>query len=141
MKIAILILVGLGFMLHVAGLMLMEVALGGVVFFTPFVCGPLVCIGILAFRWQCRSARVVLILGAFIYICWMSLIYADLVWHVLSPSDAQKALALLFVGFYALPVLLPVYFIGRKFEKSLATSVLDAKNIAEEGESSSAALS
>ncbi len=88
---------------------------GDEVFVILFVLWPLVLSLFLAFIAQSRSSQITLIIGSILYGACFSFIYGS--------SGAQSGVALLFMGFYSLPVMVPIWgvavFLRRKpqFEK------------------------
>ena len=83
---------------------------GDEVFVILFVLWPLVLSLFLAFIAQSRSSQITLIIGSILYGSCFSIIYGS--------SGAQSGVALLFMGFYSLPVMVPIWgvavFLKRK---------------------------
>ena len=83
---------------------------GDEVFVILFVLWPLVLSLFLALIAQSRSSQVTLIIGSILYGACFSFIYGS--------SGAQSGVALLFMGFYSLPVMVPIWgvavFLKRK---------------------------
>ena len=83
---------------------------GDEVFVILFVLWPLVLSLFLALITQSRSSQITLIIGSILYGACFSFIYGS--------SGAQSGVALLFMGFYSLPVMVPIWgvavFLRRK---------------------------
>ena len=83
---------------------------GDEVFVILFVLWPLVLSLFLALIAQSRSSQITLIIGSILYGACFSFIYGS--------SGAQSGVALLFMGFYSLPVMVPIWgvavFLKRK---------------------------
>ena len=83
---------------------------GEEVFVILFVLWPLVLSLFLALIAQSRSSQITLIIGSILYGTCFSFIYGS--------SGAQSGVALLFMGFYSLPVMVPIWgvavFLKRK---------------------------
>ena len=83
---------------------------GEEVFVILFVLWPLVLSLFLALIAQSRSSQITLIIGSILYGACFSFIYGS--------SGAQSGVALLFMGFYSLPVMVPIWgvavFLKRK---------------------------
>lgn len=75
--------------------------LSGLLFF-PFALGPLVVTVILSFVLRSRPAQAVLTVSSLLYGGWFGYAYADIFY--LNP-DPQSAIAILFIGIFAVPVL------------------------------------
>lgn len=91
----------------------------GLVFFLPFALGPLFvtwCLG-----WLCggRTSGYVLLAATGLYAAWFGYVYLSAFhWHL----DPQSAIAMLFVGIYSLPVMLPLWIVAflKRGTKSIA---------------------
>jgi hypothetical protein len=78
----------------------------GALFFLPFSFGPLLVNAAIGVFCRVRGAQIILVLAAVAYFGWFGWIYMSVVhWH----PDPQGPIAFLFVGAYALPVLLPMW--------------------------------
>lgn len=87
-------------------------SIGGVFFFLPFSLGPLFVSAILSLYSGSRSSRVISTLGSVLYGIWFGYIYMSAFhWY----SDPQSTIALVFVGIYSLPVMIPVWLIALAF--------------------------
>lgn len=85
-------------------------------FFLPFAFGPqiLTHVGILFAR--TRGAQTTLFIALVVYFAWFSFIFVEVFY--INP-DPQGAVALLFVGVYSTPVMLPFWIIAAVFEHRL----------------------
>lgn len=86
-----------------------EPAMGGL-FFVPFSLGPVFVSLALAIAWRRRTrSQWTLAVGHLLYALWFGLVYFD-VFH--GRPDPQGPIAFLFVGLYALPVMLVVWIVA-----------------------------
>ena len=111
-KIPALVLTGL--ITLVCGILLLAESqpIAGALFFFPFSLGPLFVSMILAFIWRTRFSQVTLCIGSILYGTWFTYIYLSVFyWY----PDAQGAIALLFIGFYSLPIMVPIWAISSVF--------------------------
>ena len=94
-------------------LLLMESSsIAGVFIFAPISLWPLMVSIIVAFRLSSMSSQIVLSVGSVLYAIWFGFVYMSAFhWH----PDAQSAIALVFVGIYSLPVMIPVWSIAFSF--------------------------
>ena len=84
-------------------------SVSGVLFFLPFSFGPLLVTLVIAFFCRRASSLWLLLGSSLTYFGWYYYIYLEAFhWHV----DPQSPIALLFVGFYSLPVMLPVWIVA-----------------------------
>ena len=81
-------------------------SLPAVLFFVPFALGPLVVSLFLALFALRRACQITLIIGSVLYAAWFGYLYIGAFY--LHPSP-QSGIILLFVGFYSLPGMLPVW--------------------------------
>ena len=80
----------------------------GAFIFVPFALGPLFVSLIVAAFSSCRSCQATLILGSVLYAAWFTFVYLSAFhWH----PDAQSGIALLFIGVYSLPVMIPIWVV------------------------------
>ncbi len=78
----------------------------GVLFFAPFVLGPLVVSALAAYWISSRTSQLILLMSALLYSAWFVLAYLELFyWHL----DPQNGIAFLLVGIYSLPVMIPLW--------------------------------
>ena len=90
-------------------------SIGGALFFIPFSFGPLLVSIALTFYVWSRFSLLVLAVGSSLYGVWFGYVYMSAFhWHI----DPQSAIALLFVGIYSLPVMIPVWLIVWAFRGS-----------------------
>jgi hypothetical protein len=87
--------------------------LGGL-FFVPFTLGPHAITHMGVWAAKTTKAQVILTLTLIAYAIWFSVVYVDV--RYLHP-DPQSPIALLFVGIYALPGLLPLWAIAWWFDR------------------------
>ncbi|RYD26564.1 MAG: hypothetical protein EOP87_22560 [Verrucomicrobiaceae bacterium] len=81
----------------------------GLMFFLPFALGPLVVTWGLGWLCGSRISGWLLLASTARYSAWFGFIYLSAFhWHI----DAQSAIALLFVGIYSLPVMLPLWILA-----------------------------
>ncbi|KGI77089.1 hypothetical protein [Oleiagrimonas soli] len=82
-------------------------------FFVPFALGPLCITLFLAILFTDRRAERVLLMSTALYAAWFGYVYVDIFhWH----ADPQSAIGLLFVGVYALPVLLVFWIVAGRMQ-------------------------
>jgi hypothetical protein len=94
--------IGLG----VAALMSKSESIFGTLFFIPFALGPLFVSLFLTAVSQNKSLQIVLTIGSILYAAWFGFIFLSaFYWHV----DPQSAIALIFVGIYSLPAMIPIW--------------------------------
>jgi len=87
----------------------------GILFFVPFTLGPHAVSHWLCFRLQSRWAAILLGIGMLAYMSWFFFVYIDVFYvHI----DAQGPIALLFVGIFSLPVMIPVWLGTLALERS-----------------------
>lgn len=96
-------------------------------FFVPFAFGPLVITVILSFALRSRSAQVLLATSSVLYAAWFGYIYADAFY--LNP-DPQSPIAFLFIGVYAVPVLV-VFWIAAGVSQWRSTRESDNQTVNE----------
>ncbi len=90
---------------------------GGLLFFVPFTLGPLFVTLLLDFFVHRRLALGLLLASTLIYFAWFLFVYLSaFYWH----PDAQGAIALLFIGIYSLPVMIPLWITAWLKRKPLA---------------------
>jgi hypothetical protein len=78
----------------------------GALFFVPFALGPLFVSLVIAATAPSRGCQIILAAGSVIYAAWFAFIFLDaFYWHV----DPQSAIALVFIGIYSLPVMIPIW--------------------------------
>jgi hypothetical protein len=82
--------------------------LSGAFFFVPFSLGPLFISLILAFISPIRSCQTTLVVGSLLYAAWFGFVFLNAFYLHLDP---QSALALLFIGIYSLPVMIPIWLV------------------------------
>ncbi len=94
----------------------------GVLFFIPFALGPLLVTYGLTFICHRKPSLVILLISAAAYLTWFLFVYMNaFYWH----PDPQSPIALLFVGVYSLPVMLPLWLVAfwkRKISQRLSTN-------------------
>ena len=76
----------------------------------PFTFGPLFVSLVLALFARRIACQIALIIG--------SVLYAACVYDIVSSRDAQAGIALLFIGFMSLPVMIPVWLMTLYFMRS-----------------------
>jgi hypothetical protein len=103
------IIATLGMIVGLIALVYQTSSLMGALFFFPFVMGPLVVTAALGSWLRGRRCQDFLMLGSILYIGWVVWMWVD-VFH--RHPDPQSAIVLLFVGAYALPVLLPLWIVA-----------------------------
>lgn len=81
----------------------------GGLFFVPFVLGPHAVTHIGVWLAKTKKAQSILMFALFAYAAWFGFVYTDVFY--LHP-DTQSPIALLFVGVYALPVLVPLWAVA-----------------------------
>ena len=84
--------------------------IGSVLFMAPFTFGPLFVSLVLALFARRIACQIVLIISSVIYVAG--------VYDILSSRDAQAGIALLFIGFMSLPVMIPVWLMTLYFMRS-----------------------
>lgn len=90
-------------------------SIGGTLFFIPFSLGPLLVSIALTFYVWSRLSLIILAGGSVLYGVWFGYVYMSAFhWHI----DPQSAIALLFVGIYSLPAMIPVWLIAWVFRGS-----------------------
>ena len=83
-------------------------SVSGVLFFIPFALGPLFVSLMLAAIEHERSCQITLIIGSVLYAVWFGFVFLDaFYWHI----DPQSSIALIFIGIYSLPVMIPVWIV------------------------------
>lgn len=82
-----------------------------VLFIAPFTLGPLFFSLVLSLFAQRMACQITLIIGSMLYAAWFCFLFIDIV----SSSDAQGGLALFFMGFASLPVMIPVWIMTLVF--------------------------
>ena len=81
----------------------------GALFFVPFSLGPQIVSLVLLLLLPHPSSQRLLLAGALLYAGWFVLVFLDIFyWHM----DPQGPIVLVFVGFYALPVLIPIWIVA-----------------------------
>ena len=105
------ILVGIAFLVYV--MIFRGEGMKAVIFFLPFTMSPfLVHLG-LAKKWRAFGSQAVLVVATMAYATWFIYVYLSVtVWH----PDPQGPIAFLFVGIYAAPVLLVLWWISYALE-------------------------
>jgi hypothetical protein len=89
----------------------------GLLFFAPFVFGPLFITLILAVWCRGKLAECLLLVSTLLYFPWFLFIYMSVMhWH----PDAQGGIAFLFVGIYSLPIMIPFWTLAWLKRKPLA---------------------
>lgn len=84
-----------------------------VVGLTPLCSFPFIVNGILACKWKNRWSLGILATTSIVYGLWFtSVMYDAFYLHYLLKPDPQGGLIILFVGIYALPVLLPAWIVA-----------------------------
>lgn len=78
----------------------------GALFFVPFALGPLFVSMKIAATSPYRSCQIILAIGTGLYAVWFGFIFLDAFYWNLDP---QSAIALLFIGLYSLPVMIPIW--------------------------------
>ena len=79
-------------------------------YLVPFVFGPLFVSLVLAIVWRARrKSQLPLTVSSVLYLLWFAYVYRDVFY---GHPDAQSPIALLFVGVYALPVMLAAWLIA-----------------------------
>jgi hypothetical protein len=87
-------------------------SLFGVLFLAPFSLGPLLVSIAFALICRTRPSQVTLSIGSILYGVWFGYVYLSAFhWH----PDAQSAIALLFIGFYSLPLMVPIWAVSYVF--------------------------
>jgi hypothetical protein len=95
--------------LGIFALMSESSSLSGALFFTPFALGPLFISLFVASINPVRTSQIILIAGSILYATWFAFVFLSaFYWHI----DAQSAIALLFIGIYSLPLMIPVWLIA-----------------------------
>ncbi len=88
----------------------------GALFFIPFVMYPHAITHIVLHRVKTKAAQIILMIALISYFAWFTFIYINVFYLFL---DAQSAIALLFVGIYATPIMLifwlTIWLVERKF--------------------------
>jgi hypothetical protein len=79
-----------------------------VMFMAPFSLGPLVVSLVLALFALRKACQITLILGSVLYAAWFNYLYVGAFHQHPSP---QSGIILLFIGFYSLPVMIPVWLL------------------------------
>jgi hypothetical protein len=93
----------------VAALMSKSELSSGALFFIPFALGPLFVSLVLAVASHSRSFQKALIIGSILYATWFGFVFLSaFYWYV----DPQSVIALIFVGIYSLPVMIPIWIIS-----------------------------
>jgi hypothetical protein len=81
----------------------------GALFFIPFAFGPLFLSLFLAFISPSSWCQIILTIGSILYAGWFFTVFLDaFYWH----PDAQSPIALLFIGIYSLPVMIPIWIVS-----------------------------
>ena len=94
-------------------------SIGSALFFMPFSLGPLLVSIALTFYVWSRLSLVILSTGSGLYGIWFGYVYMSAFhWHL----DPQSAIALLLVGIYSLPAMIPVWLIAWAFRGSAPQS-------------------
>ena len=97
----------------------------GFLFFVPFTLWPHAVSHTLCFLFKSRGSAILLGIGMLAYVSWFFFVYVDVFYlHV----DPQSAIALAFVGFVSLPVMIPVWLGAFAFERS---AKIKGKKVAE----------
>ena len=93
----------------IAALMSKAEPASGALFFVPFALGPLAVSLLLAAMLPRRPSQVALIIGSVAYAAWFGFVFLDVFhWH----ADPQSAIALVFIGAYSLPVMIPIWIVS-----------------------------
>lgn len=88
--------------------------LDAIIFALPFTMLPFMVTLVLAQKWRTTAGQIMLLLAAIAYCVWFAIVYLDVtVWH----PDPNAAIAFVFVGIYAAPVLLLLWYVGNRFER------------------------
>jgi hypothetical protein len=99
-----------GFLLVVGTLILMSKSepINGALFFVPFALGPLFISLVIAATSPYRSCQIILTVGSGVYAVWFGFVFLDaFYWHL----DPQSSIALISIGIYSLPVMIPIWLI------------------------------
>ena len=84
-------------------------------FFVPITLGPHAVSHVLCFLLKSHRAAVVLSAGMLAYCAWFFFVYVDVFYVHLDP---QSAIALLFVGVVALPLMIPVWVVAFALDRA-----------------------
>ena len=81
----------------------------GALFFIPFALGPLFVSLLIAAIAPYQACQITLILGTVLYTAWFGFIFLSaFYWDV----DPQSPIALIFIGIYSLPVMIPIWVVA-----------------------------
>ena len=98
------IIIAIGFL----ALLSVSTPIYGALFFVPFSLGPLIVSLVFATNSPSQPSQALLSIGSVLYGLWFGYAFLSAFhWYI----DPQSALALLFVGIYSLPVMLPIWLI------------------------------
>lgn len=98
-------LIGFG----MAALMSKSEPASGALFFVPFALGPLFVSLLLAAIAPNRSCQITLVIGSLLYSVWFGFVFLNaFYWHI----DPQSSIAMIFIGIYSLPVMIPVWLLS-----------------------------
>ncbi len=93
----------------IAALMSKSEPASAALYFVPFALGPLVVSLLLAATLPRRPSQVTLIIGSVAYAAWFGFVFLDVFhWR----ADPQGAIALVFIGAYSLPVMIPIWIVS-----------------------------
>jgi hypothetical protein len=87
--------------------------LGALLFFAPFILPPFAFVAYLVTQWHSRGSQITCLVGTISYSSWCAYFYSDV---AIRHPDPQSPIALLFVGIYAAPVLLVLFWIAYALE-------------------------
>ena len=80
----------------------------GALFFVPFALGPLFVSLVIAVNSPYRSCQIILTVGSGLYSAWFGFVFLNaFYYHV----DAQSSIALIFIGIFSLPIMIPIWLI------------------------------
>jgi hypothetical protein len=100
-------------------------AWAAVLFLAPFSLGPLLITLILAFFCERAVSLALLLASTCLYSAWFAYVYLDaFYWHV----DPQSAIAMVVVGIYSLPVMLPLWSVAYRMRKLPVDSTTFSKS-------------
>ena len=100
----------IGFLL----LIIQSSSLWGSLFIITFTLLPILINMFFALALNSKRSQIILSIGSVIYSIWFSLVYLSaFYWHI----DAKSEIAILFVGIYSLPVMVPIWILAHILNK------------------------
>lgn len=109
MKTRTFVVTGILFLAGIGALAAKSADASGLAFIVPLALGPMAVTLLLTCFCHRPLSLALLMTSTVLYAAWFFLVYLDVFyWHL----DPQSAIALLFVGIYSLPVMLPLWAVA-----------------------------